>query len=96
MLVERVTWLAKRGCRSQVLEIGQAEVKEMNAPHAVRCYTAAYGGCHDAVIWEFEFESIGEHDEFFAHWRETRGEELNAKMNPLAESLSTEFFELVD
>jgi hypothetical protein len=97
VLVYRSTWLAKRGCRSQLLEIGRQEVEEMDAPHAVRTLIAGdYAGSSDTVIWEFEFEDIGELDAYWAHWAETREGPFFEKMDPLAERLSTEILRLVD
>ena len=95
MIVQRITWVAKRGQRDKLVQIGTAEDAEMNYPNRVRNLIPAFGGSWDTLITEFEFEDIDEYQEFWAEWRATRGDAFMAKMNPLAESLSVEIFEVV-
>ena len=68
MLVNRRTFKIKRGCSGEAVELVKAEAKRHVAPHAFRLYVPRFGP-FDVLILEWEFESLEEHERFWAEWR---------------------------
>ena len=92
MLVDRATYLVKRGRRSELRQIGAAELAAVNPPHAVRTLQPRYGGSHDILVCEFEFADLYDLDEYWAEWGEMRGDAFWEKVNPLIEHISSEIW----
>jgi hypothetical protein len=95
MLVYRVTYLVKRGSMSELQQVISTGLTAMTPPHGVRALVRSYGGPMDVLVYEFEFEDIQEHEEYWAEWFATRAEAFFDKVNPLVEHVSREIWRVV-
>ena len=67
MLVHRLTFRVKSGVQEKAVEMIKEAQTMIAAPHAVRIYTPNIGP-FNTVVYDIEFESLGELEEFWANW----------------------------
>ena len=67
MLVNRRTFIVKRGCMEEALALLKAEKERVSHPHAGRIYTPSIGP-FGVLVNEVEFESLEEYERFWAEW----------------------------
>jgi len=68
MIVNRRTFVVKRGCMQDLVAMVKAEQERLNVANAFRLYTPNIAP-FDSVAAEWEFESLQEYDKFWADWR---------------------------
>jgi hypothetical protein len=97
MLVNRRTFLVRRGCFDEAVAMMVAEVQRVGIPHACRLYVPEIGP-FSTVVLEVEFESLAEYEEFWAeYFASAEGVAFNEKWGEVTESAGTnEVWELVD
>jgi len=67
MIVNRRTFLVKKGCSGKVVELLRTVSEGFNQLKAVRIYEW-YISPSDQVTWEAEFENLEEYAKFSAAW----------------------------
>ncbi|MDJ0828458.1 MAG: hypothetical protein QNI92_01330 [Desulfobacterales bacterium] len=67
MIVNRRTFIVKKGCASKVVEMLLKVTEGMSEPKVVRVYEW-YISPSDEVTWEAEFESLEAYSKFSAEW----------------------------
>ena len=67
MIVNRRTFIVKKGCASKVVEMLRKVTEGMSEPKVVRVYEW-YISPSDEVTWEAEFESLEAYSKFSAEW----------------------------
>jgi hypothetical protein len=67
MIVNRRTFLVKKGCSGKVVELLKTVSEGFNQLKAVRIYES-YISPSDQVTWEAEFENLEEYAKFSAAW----------------------------
>ena len=68
MIVQRLTWLAKRGHVMEAVKLAVAERERTGSTH--RIYES-YFGPHNTIAVEFEFEDFEELETFWSEWSAT-------------------------
>ena len=68
MIVQRLTWLAKRGHVMEAVKLAAAERERTGSTH--RIYRS-YFGPRGTIAAEFEFNSLTEMEAFWEEWRAT-------------------------
>lgn len=78
MIVNRRTFIVKKGCAGKVVELLRTVTKGYSQPRVFRIYEW-YISPSDQVTWEAEFESLEEYSKFSAEWMSSpkRDEILN-------------------
>ena len=66
MIVERITWKLKPGCRPEAIEVLKAGALP-DGP-TFRIYTFMFGGNDETVVVEAEHETIEDREKFWADW----------------------------
>ncbi len=89
MIVNRRTFVAKRGCMEDLVAMMKAEQERLNIPSTFRVYTPRIAP-FDFVAMELEFGSLEDYEKFWTDW-EARPEtvEFMEKFNKLTESGGT-------
>ncbi len=97
MLVNRRTFIAKRGRMEEVVALVKAEIERVSHPHARRLYIPSIGPL-DVIAHEVEFESLEEYERFWAEWfASPEGAAFNEKWSDLTETGGTnEIWTLVE
>ena len=67
MIVNRRTFIVKKGCSEKVVNMLRTVIDGMNEPKTVRIYEW-YISPSDQVTWEAEFESLEAYAKFSAEW----------------------------
>ena len=67
MLVQRSTFKAKQGRWEELVALAKTGGDVASPPHAWRLYSSNIGP-HSVVALEFEFESLGEYETYWAEW----------------------------
>jgi hypothetical protein len=67
MLVNRRTWVVKRGRMEEALELLKAEGKRIGSPPVMRLY-APNIGASDLLALEFEYESLEAYEKWSAEY----------------------------
>jgi len=89
MIVNRRTFIVKKGCSEKVVDMLRTVTGGMNGPDTVRIYEW-YISPSDQVTWEGEFENLEAYAKFSAEWTANpRRSELLAKFNDLTVSGGT-------
>ncbi len=65
MIVNRRTWLVKRGCMEEAIAVTEANMERITFPHASRGYASNIGPT-SRVVLEAEFENLAEYEAFWA------------------------------
>ena len=88
MIVERLTFKVKVGCRAKFIELTKAVVEEAGMTSRVFSYRF---GPHDIVISDLEFESMEDHRKFWddLDWSQPKAAEWYKKEADLTESGQT-------
>jgi quinol monooxygenase YgiN len=83
MIVNRRTFIVKKGCSEKVVALLRTVTEGMNAPKTVRIYEW-YISPSDQVTWEGEFENLEAYAKFSSEWMS----------NPKRAALLSEFNDL--
>ncbi len=67
MIVNRRTFIVKKGCSEKVVELLKDATKGASVPKVVRIYQWSISPS-DQVTWEAEFEDIEEYSKFSTEW----------------------------
>jgi len=67
MLVDRRTWVVKRRCMEEALELIKAEGKRVGSPPVWRLYEPKVGG-FDLLALEMEYESLEAYEKWWAEY----------------------------
>jgi hypothetical protein len=67
MIVNRRTFIVKKGCASKVVELLRTVTDGFSQPKVFRIYEW-YISPSDQVTWEAEFENLEEYSKFSAEW----------------------------
>lgn len=67
MIVNRRTFIAKKGCSDKVVKLLRTVTKDFAKPEIVRIYEW-FISPSDQVVWEAEFENLEEYAKFSAAW----------------------------
>jgi hypothetical protein len=70
MLVNRRTWIVKRGRMQETLELFKAEGRRINSPIPTRLYAPNIGS-FDLLAMESEYESLEVFEKFWAEYYNT-------------------------
>ena len=68
MIVNRRTFVVKRGCMQDLVAMVKAEQERLNVAITFRVYTPNIAPLN-LVVAEWEFESLQEYEKFLADWR---------------------------
>jgi hypothetical protein len=89
MIVNRRTFIVKKGCSEKVVEMLRTVTGGMNAPKTVRIYEW-YISPSDQVTWEGEFEDLEDYAKFSAEWTANpKRSDILTKFNDLTVSGGT-------
>lgn len=67
MIVNRRTFIVKKGCSSKVVQLLRTVTEGFSQPKVFRIYEW-FISPSDQVTWEAEFESLEEYSKFSAQW----------------------------
>ena len=67
MIVNRRTFIVKKGCSEKVVKLLRTVTEGMSAPSVVRIYEW-FISPSDQVTWEAEFENMEEYSKFSDEW----------------------------
>jgi hypothetical protein len=67
MIVDRRTFVIKRGCMQEAIKVAKAERERSNSPRPTRIYAPCVGA-FDLLVLEVEYESLGEYEKSFAEY----------------------------
>lgn len=67
MIVNRRTFIVKKGCAGKVVELLKTVTEGMNKPEVVRIYEW-FISPSDEVTWEAEFEDLEAYSKFSGEW----------------------------
>ena len=67
MIVNRRTFVAKKGCSDKVVKLLRTITNGFAKPEVVRIYQS-FVSPNDQVVWEGEFENLEEYAKFSAEW----------------------------
>jgi hypothetical protein len=67
MLVQRLNFQLKPGNQEKAVELIKETQTMLETPHGVGIYTPNIGP-FNTLVYDIEFESLAEHEEFWAKW----------------------------
>lgn len=67
MLVNRRTWVVKRGCMQKAVALAVAAWEQFDQPHVRRFYVPDIAP-FDTLVLEIEFEDLEDYQKFWAEW----------------------------